>query len=185
MALTAGGLLANGVGCKISVGCKDRIKKGSALPGFGPEAIMYDGPARGDLSGGVLSLEASGLGGANGTFIRNMDDKVTLGVAVKGGFIVSDQFGGCDLTILRNPAGEILGAHVYSSASCRSCVASPPKGWSVIGTWQSNGYQAKWGTGALLVFAFLEGGQIRIVAVGLKGYPMTISNVESPHTFAI
>ena len=121
--LTASNLVANGVGSTIDVTCKSAIKEGSGLPGFGAEAIMYDGPVHGDLSGGVLSLKGGSLAGANGTFIRNMDNKVTLGVSMAGGFIASDQFGGCDLTILRNPAGAFLGAHVYSNDACRSCIA--------------------------------------------------------------
>jgi len=182
--LTAPNLVASGVGCTIKMTCKAKIKEGSGLPGFGAEAMMYDGPVDGDLSGGVLSLEACSLAGANGTFIRNKDNKVTIGVAVAGGFIVSDQFGGCDLTILRNPAGAILGAHVYSNEACRACIASPPAGWRVVGTWQSKGYQAKWpGIGGLFAFAFIEGSQVKVVALALKGYPGKVSHVELADTF--
>lgn len=182
--LTAASLVANGVGCTISVTCKSKIKAGGGLPGFGPEAMMYDGPVAGDLSGGALSLETSSLARANGTFICNKDNKVTLGVAVAGGFIVSDQFGGCDLTILRNPAGAILGAHVYSNEACRKCIASPPPGWRVVGTWQSKGYQAKWpGIGGLFAFAFIEGSKIKVVAMAVKGYPGKVSHVELAATF--
>lgn len=184
--LTASNLVANGVGSTMTLTCKGKISEGSGLPGFGPQAVMYHGPVFGDLTNRTLSLLASSLSGANGTFIRNADDKVTVGVAVPGGFVVSDQFAGCDLTMLRNPAGAILGAHVYSSEACRTCIASPPAKWRVVGTWQSKGYVERWtGIGGLFAFAFIEGTQIKVVAMGVKGYPPTISNVELAATFDI
>lgn len=188
--LTATTLVAAGRGATITLGCKSKISEGSGVPGFAPEAMMYDGPCNGSLSAGKLdwavSLDGGSLGGANGTFIRNKDDKVTMGVAKTGGFIASDQFGGCDLTILRNPAGAMLGAHVYSSDPCRTCVANPPFGWSVVGTWRSSGYAAKWpGLGGLIAFAFFEGKTVKVVAVGVKGYPGRISNLELAATFRI
>ncbi|MEO1492305.1 MAG: hypothetical protein AAFV19_09165 [Pseudomonadota bacterium] len=164
--------------------CKSKVKEGSGVPGFGVEAIMFDGACHGTLSGSALSLDESALAKANGTFICNKDDKVTMGVAVAGGFLVSDQFGGCDLTIVKNPAGAVLGAHVYSSEKCRSCIAALPTGWSTVGTWKSSGYKAKWpNIGGLLAFAFIEGSKVKVVAAGIAGYPGKISNVELAHTF--
>jgi len=146
---------------------------------------MYEGPVYGELSGKVLSLQLSSYSGANGVFIRNRDKMVTLGVAARGAFIVSDQFAGCDLTILRNPAGQILGAHVYSNAMCRACIANLPKGWRVIGTWRSAGYQAKWKTTALFAFALIESDVVWVVAVGSKGHPLKITNVDPVGPFPL
>ena len=110
---------------------------------------------------------------------------VTLGIVPRGGFLFSDQFAGCDLTILRNPGGEILGAHVFSNTMCRACIAHLPHGWQAVGTWQSAGYSVKWNTTGLSSFAFIEGNQLWVVAVGSKGYPATITNVDPVGPFPL
>ncbi|HEY8289705.1 MAG TPA: hypothetical protein VIG49_10580 [Acetobacteraceae bacterium] len=177
--LTAETLVANGVGCKLTMTCKSDIKNTGGLPGFAPLVKEYSGPVYGDLASNVLSLEKSGMAQSNGTFIRNIDDQVTVGLLIRDGFIASDQFGGCDLTILKAPGGQFMGAHVYSSDACREAMKTPPLGWKVVGTWKSTGYAAKWpGNSALFGFAFIGGGKIKFVAMGLKGYPPTVANVE-------
>src|SRR3954451_1492340 len=104
--LTAELLVASGAGCKFTMNCKSDIKDTGGLPGFGPLIKEYSGPCFGDLTNKTLSLEKSGMAQSNGTFIRNEDDKVTVGLLIRDGFIASDQFGGCDLTILRAPGGQ-------------------------------------------------------------------------------
>jgi hypothetical protein len=146
-------------------------------------AIMHDYPVHGEISGKVLSLEPSSWGGANGAFIQYRKEMVTLGIAMKGGFLASDQFGGCDLTILRNGAGHIMGAHVFSSPLCRACIAAPHAQWTVIGTWASTGYQAKWHTTGLWAFAFIEGAAVWVVAVGTTG--QMITNVDPVGPFPL
>ena len=177
--LTAETLVANGIGCKLSLSCKGDIKDTGGVLGFGPLVKEYSGPCHGDLSGNTLSLEKSGMSQSNGTFIRNEDDKVTVGLLIRDGFFASDQFGGCDLTIMQAPGGQFMGAHVYSSAACRDAIKVPPLGWKTVGTWKSTGYAEKWpGNSALFGFAFIGGGKIKFVAMGLKGYPPTVANVE-------
>jgi hypothetical protein len=168
----------NGLGKGISGTAKNAVGEGGAMAGFDPCCMVYSGPVQASVAGGTIALAAPALGAANGTFIRNKDDCVTFGQATAGGFLVSDQFGGCDMTILRAPDGAYWGAHVYSSASCRAAVAAPPDGWSVIGTWSSNGYAAQHpDCGALFVFAFFEGGKVVIVTVGGGGYPIAVRHV--------
>lgn len=177
--LTAETLVASGGGCKLTLTCKSDIKTSSSVRGFGPLVKEYSGPVFGELKDRTLSLEKSSMAQSNGTFIRNTDDQVTVGLLMQDGFIVSDQFGGCDLTILKAPGGQIMGAHVYSSDACRNAIKTPPLGWKVLGSWKSTGYAAKWpGNSALFGFAFVGGGKITFVAMGLKGYPPTIANVE-------
>lgn len=184
--LTAEDLVAKGVGCKLTMGCKGDITGNNPLPGFGPLIREYSGPVYADLSKQLLSLEKSGMAQSNGTFIRNEDDKVTVGLLIRDGVIISDQFGGCDLTILKAPGGQIMGAHVYSSEPCRKAIADPPLGWKVMGTWKSAGYAEKWpGNGALFGFAFVGGGKVKFVAMGVKGYPPTIANVELASTISL
>jgi hypothetical protein len=181
--LTAETLVANGVGCKFNITCKSGIKDTGKINGFGPLIKEYSGPCFGDLAKGVLTLEASGMSQANGTFIRNEDNQVTAGLLIRNGFFASDQFGGCDLTILRSPGGHYMGMHVYSSTACRDAVKATPLGWKIVGTWKSTGYAEKWpGNSALFGFAFIGGGKIRFVAMGLKGYPPTVANVELAST---
>lgn len=177
--LTAETLVSTGIGCKFTMTGKNDITRSNTVPGFGPRVREYSGAIFGDLAKDVLSLEKSSMSQSNGTFIRNTDDQVTVGLLVRDGFIASDQFGGCDLTILKAPGGQIMGAHVYSSDACREAIKIPPLGWKVVGTWKSAGYAAKWpGNSALFGFAFVGGGQVKFVAMGLKGYPATVANVE-------
>jgi hypothetical protein len=176
----------NGIGKGISGTAKNEIKEGGAMAGFDPCCMIYSGPVNGSMSGGSISLAAPGGGAGNGTFIRNKDDYVTFGQVNAGGFVVSDQFGGCDMTILKAPDGTFWGAHVYSSATCRAAVAAPPGGWSVVGTWSSNGYAAKHpDCGALFVFAFFEGGKVIIVTVGGGGYPLVVRHVGVAASFDV
>lgn len=176
---TAESLVANGVGKKFTINCKSGISDLGAVRGFGPLIREYSGPCFADIAGGTVSIEKSGMSQATGTFIRNEDNKVTVGLLIKDGFFASDQFGGCDLTILRSPGGQYMGAHVYSSPACREAIAAPPVGWRVVGSWKSAGYAEKWpGNSALFGFAFIGGGKLKFVAMGLKGYPPTVMNVE-------
>ncbi len=184
--LTSDTLINGGLNSKLSMTCKSSITTSSSVAGFGPLVVEYSGPVYGELKGGTLSLEKSGWSQSNGVFIRNTDDKVTTGILVRGGFFASDQFGGCDLTILRAPGGALMGAHVYSSDACRKAVQAVPNGWRVVGTWKSAGYLQKWpGISALFAFGFVEGTKIKVVAMGLKGYPPWVSNLELGATFDV
>ncbi len=174
----------NGLGKGITGGVKNAITEGAAMTGFDPCCVAYAGPVNGSVNGGNISLAAPAGGAGSGTFIRNKDDYVTFGQATAGGFLVSDQFGGCDMTILRAQDGTYWGAHVYSSDTCREAVADPPAEWSVIGTWSSNGYAARHpDCGALFVFTFFEGGKVLIVTVGGGGYPIAVRHVGVAATF--
>ncbi|MEO0911596.1 MAG: hypothetical protein AAFY59_01185 [Pseudomonadota bacterium] len=181
--LTAAQLLTLGGG-DFAFSGKSGIKEGSGIPGFASEVITYDGALEGSVSDGKLTLSAGGsLAASEGTFIRNMDERATVGPSVKGGFLASDQFSGCDFTLLKNPAGTLLGAHVYSSENCRAAIQNVPKGWSIVGTWKSSGYIEKWQVTGLFAFAFPEGNKVKVVAMGLKGYPPKIAQVELAATF--
>ena len=182
--LTATNLIANGIGKKIGLSGKNRIQEGTQWPEFGSLSMIYEGPVNASLSEDTLDISASSLSGRNGMFIRNKDDKVTMGLLLKDDVLISDQFGGCDFAILKNPQGVIVGAHVFSSDECRACIAKLPPGWSEICTWKSDGYIAKWqGIGALIAFAFVDSKHVRIVIVGVGGYPGKITHVEDYGTF--
>ncbi len=168
----------NGINCKISGDAKNGITAGAAMTGFDPCCKIFAGPVDGSCSGTDLVLKKPKGGSGNGTFICNEDDQVTFGQVSAGGFLVSDQFGGCDMTILKSPNGTFWGAHVYSSDTCRAAVATPPAGWSVLGSWSSKGYVEKHtDCGALFVFTFFESGKVMIVTVGGGGYPLSVRHV--------
>lgn len=167
-----------GLGKTITGGAKNGIGEGASMAGFDASCIVYAGPVHGSIAGNSISLAAPVGGNGNGTFICNKDDAVTFGQVTAGGFLVSDQFGGCDMTILKAPNGSFWGAHVYSSPACRTAVQNVPAGWSVVGTWSSKGYAARHpDCAALFVFAFFEGAQILIVTVGGGGYPIAVRHV--------
>lgn len=168
----------NGVNGTISGDAKSNISEGAAMTGFPPGCMVFAGPVERACLGGSLSLNTPANGTGNGTYICNKDDYVTFGQITAGGFLVSDQFGGCDMTILRAPDGTIWGAHVYSSDACRAAVSAPPAGWTVLGTWTSAGYAQKHpDCGALFVFTFVESSKVMIVTVGGGGYPVTVRHV--------
>ena len=165
---------------------KSTVKEGGAMAGFPASCIVYSGAISGSVSDTSISLSKPSLGGGKGVFIRNKDDYVTFGQFVIGGFLVSDQFAGCDMTILKAPDGSFWGAHVYSSASCRSDVANCPAGWSIIGTWSSAGYVERHpDCSTLLVFTFFEGHKAIVMTVGGGGYPFIVRHVGVAATFDI
>ena len=185
MSITSSDLRAfGGMNKSIKGSGKSIIKEGGAMAGFPASCIVYSGAISGSVSDSSISLSKPSVGGGKGVFIRNKDDHVTFGQFVAGGFLVSDQFGGCDMTILKAPDGSFWGAHVYSSASCRADVANCPGGWSVVGTWSSAGYAERHpDCAALFVFTFFEGGKAIVMTVGGGGYPITTRHVSVAATF--
>lgn len=164
-----------GLGKAVQFGAaKQSVKEGSRVNGFDASCIVYSGAVGGSVAGGTLTMTA---GGADGIFIPNVDDKVTFGQMTAGGFAASDQFGGCDVTVLRDGSGAYWSTHVYSSDACRGAVQAVPGGWSIVGTWSSAGYAAKHpDCGGLLVFTFLEE-KVKIVTIGVGGWPGTVKHV--------
>jgi hypothetical protein len=99
---------------------------------------------------------------------------------------MSDQFGGCEYTILRNPAGALFAAHVFidvGKTQFHDSLAHPPHGWDNLGTWQSSVNANRWNFPTLLAIAFFERNQVTVVAVGARGYPAKIESVSIAKTF--
>lgn len=185
MSITSNDLQAfGGVDKTIKGSGRSSIKEGGAMAGFPASCIVYAGAISGSVDANGISLSKPRIGGGKGTFIRNKDDRVTFGRFKTGGFLVSDQFGGCDMTILKAPDGSFWGAHVYSSDACRADVANRPAGWSEVGTWSSAGYaDSHADCAALFVFTFFEGGKAVVMTVGGGGYPITVRHVDVAATF--
>ena len=185
--LTANDLLLS-VGCKFTFAFKqNKVSGGGGIGGFGDSVIASNCPVFGFRDGGALTLRHCSPALANGTFVQYADKMVTMGATSTQGFLVSDRFGGCDFTILRYK-GLIVGAHVAvesEESNQRASIAEPPKDWSTVGTWSSKPYIGRWGSGPLLAFAFFEGNCVKLVALGLGGYPPTITHAELAHTFAL
>ena len=180
--LTTSDLLAC-KGKQFSSCSKSQLKNIGPLSGFLPNVVESFMGIHAGIEGNTLKLENAGLGGSDGIFVPNEDDKVMAGILTRDGVIVSDQFAGCDMTILRG-GSAIIGTHVYSSDACRNAIAKPPGNWVTVGTWTSKGYLEKWpGIGGLFAFAVVTGRHCDIVALGLKGYPPQISNVELGASF--
>jgi hypothetical protein len=157
--------------------------------GFAGCVVFKNYPVLGFFSDDVLSLKKGTNALSNGTFVQYEDHSVTLGPTTPGGFLVSDRFGGCDFTILKDPNGRIVGAHVFNDgpqSTTRAAIRNLPPGWSHIGTWESMPYLDRWGPRtSLLAFAFPNGALVKIVAVGVAGFPPKVSEVELAGTFQI
>lgn len=165
------------------------------VPTAPPDILTYSAGVRGHI---VLRSEAavgearsltlgSGNHGTPGTFIQYEQNAVTLGAFPAGGFVASDNFGGCDLTILRDPQHQLFGAHVYFEAShnCRDLIAGHPPGWHIVGTWRSLPYLNRWPGHSIWAFAFIEqNNTVQVVAVGLKGMG-EIKKVDLADSFRI
>lgn len=75
---------------------------------------------------------------SKGVFIQQITSRNALGTLTGGAtFFLSDNFGGCDFAVLRNPAGAFVGAHVYSSDACRQAIQAVPNGWTFICSYSS------------------------------------------------
>lgn len=177
---SAAELLANGLGKKISLLAKNGVKEGSFITALGPVSLMFDGPVLAQIEGDTVSVTKGGGSQQNGIFIRNMDNRATMGVLATGSVMISDQFSGCDFTVIRNPSGVIFGSHVHSDAASRACVnAGLPAGWTHLYTWKSAGYALnKWpGVGGIVAFVFIEGNKIKLVVAGIAG-PGIIKHID-------
>jgi hypothetical protein len=186
MALTANNLLGS-VNCKVNFSGRAVAKKGSTLDGFNGKAMMYSGSVYGDFSPGKVSVTAPGDSASNGTFVIWQNKMITAGTMVAGGFIVSDQFGGCDLTIVRDSSGLLYGMHVHRSkdSDARNYLGDFPVGWKLIGTWESRVYTQKWGEGkavTIVPFVFAEGKQVKVVVIKIDNSGK-ITNAELANIF--
>ena len=184
--LTAANLVANAAGKRIALPKQTEAKRGSTLSGLDTNCIIYDLPIGFELDGDKISASKSSLSGADGVYISNRPNTVTLGVIFGSGVLLSDQFGGCDFAVFKTRAG-IVGAHIYSSETCRGYMADNqlPTGWSRICTWRSSGYADLWpDNGGLVVVAYVAAPNVRIVALGLSGgYPVCVNNVDDVGTY--
>lgn len=184
--LSAGQVLAKAVGKRMNVPARfnnvaatDQAM-GGGLAGFAPEVVVASANVHGRVS--RAGLEIGNGGAATGLYIPRIDDKVTVGVMQAGqSFAYSDGFGGCDLTILRNPQGRLIAAHVYSSNACRSAVAADalPAGWMHVYTWRSRGYITQWEYASVCCLAVLSGRRLKIVALrGSRGTDATLEEAR-------
>ena len=150
-------------------GCSD----GSHAAGFPPEVIYFSGKVSGAVTGSGLAITAPGGGGTQGLFVPFEQDQATLGVlSGSDSFFISDQFGGCDFTVLKNPAGQWAGSHVYSNAACRAAITKTPPGWKHVYTWKSGPYARRFGFGSsIYVVCFVTKSNLKFVMLRIQGQP--------------
>ena len=128
-----------------------------------------------------------GGGGTPGVYVPATPDTCNVGVLLYGEcFFYSDQFGGCDFTVLRDAAGNIYGSHVHSSAACRADIAAVPPGWSVLYTWRSGPYARLFGmTGSNSMLCFVTGNQLRFLYIRLQGTPNLVHDIREAASMRI
>ena len=156
------------------------LAMGGSLAGFDPIVIHSSRPTEGRVSQGGLQI-GTGSGSSRGIYIPAVQDKVTTGVLTGGAhFAYSDQFGGCDFTMLRDSGGNLVACHVYSSAPCRSAVAGGglPVGWTHIYTWRSSPYAQQWGYASIHCLAVLRGTKLTLVALKITGREPTVEDAR-------
>jgi hypothetical protein len=180
---TAASVITKAPGKKINLSGRSGCKAGNRVTGFS-ELVKYNqGKISGHIGEGGLQILASGKGGVEGVFVPFEPGKATLGeLSGAEGFFVSDQFGGCDFTILKNPQGQWAGAHVYSNDACRAAIAATPEGWTNVYTWRSGPYARRYGmSGSILVICFVTKISLKFVMVRVEGLGVVKDAVLSAH----
>jgi hypothetical protein len=174
---------APGKGCDFSG--RNECKEHGRVAGFGNEVIFFNGAVNGeaDISGLKITkidpLVKANPAVSQGVFVPFKQDYATIGILTgTQGFFYSDQFGGCDFTILKSSKNEWVGSHVYSNVACRNAIATPPKDWNLVHTWKSGPYALKYGmSGSIHVACFVNKASLEFVMVRITGYPPKVSEV--------
>ena len=173
---TAEKVITKAPGKKISLSGRSGCKAGNRVTGFSDLVKYNQGKVSGHIGEEGLQILGAGKGGAEGVFVPFEQGMATLGVLSGAeGFFISDQFGGCDFTILKNPQGQWAGAHVYSNDACRAAIADTPEGWTSVYTWRSGPYARRYGmSGSILVLCFVTKISLKFVMVRVQGFPPVV-----------
>ncbi len=179
--MTAESLVANAPGKGVNMSGRSECEEGAHLVGFPAQVISYQGKVSGEVTEAGLKIGAPGGDAAQGVFVPFKQDYATVGV-LSGGecFFVSDQFGGCDFTVLKTADGRWAGSHVYSSDTCREAIAAVPEGWTNVYTWRSGPYARMFGMGggSINVVCFVTGSHLKFVMLRIRGYPPTVAEAR-------
>lgn len=151
--------------------------EGGQVAGFPAGVVFNQTKVTASVGDGGLKFATSGGDGAAGVYIPATPDKCNVGVlAGPEGFFFSDQFGGCDFTVMKTNDGLWAGSHVYSSDACRANIAAVPAGWTTVHTWRSAPYARRYGmTGSNCVMCFVAKGSLKFVMVRVAGYPPKVA----------
>jgi len=176
--LTANGVITGAVGKALSAPSSSGATGGAAA-GFQGEVVYNQIKVKGALNDGALAFTAAQTG-AEGVYVPYIQDKCALGtLSGAEGFFYSDQFGGCDFTVLKDANGNWVGSHVHSSDACRSSIAAPPGSWTSVYTWRSGPYAREFGmAGSINVLCFVTRTHLNFVMVYIRGYPPKIADVR-------
>lgn len=138
---------------------------GGNVAGFAPNVIWSHRGIQGQVTNSSLYIGV-GRGASRGVYIPAIQGFVACGRVTGGAhFAYSDQFGGCDFDILRDPAGTLVCCHVYSSDACRQAIAALPPGWTHIYKWRSGPYIQLWGYDSINCLAVVRGTRLQICAL--------------------
>lgn len=173
MPFTAESVINNAPGKGITM--PGRPSEGGQVTGFPTDVVFCQSKVTGTAGTGGLAISGT-TGTATGVYVPATPNKCNMGVLSAGeNFFFSDQFGGCDFTVLRDNNGNWAGSHVYSSDTCRQNIAAVPNGWEVVHTWRSSPYARKYGmSGSIAVCCFVTGTHLKFVVVRITGFPPTV-----------
>lgn len=186
--ISANDLYTNAKGKGIALACKyPAFSSGDSVAALGDKTKMFSKAVKAEILGGKISVSTAAAGTQNGVFVCDSPNYATMAELGQTQIVISDQFSGCDLTIIQRPDGGYMGSHVYSDPDCRKCVNEGlPAGWKHIATWKSSGWMPHWKCSGLVAFAFIEASTVTFVFLGVGGAwdaPVVMNVQLETHSF--
>ena len=168
MPITADGLITNAPGKGITT--PSAPIAGAQVAGFGASVVFNQKKVTAAVGPGGLAI-ADAQANGTGVYVPATPDQCNVGKLSAGeNFFYSDQFGGCDFTVLQDPTGNWVGSHVFSSDACRNDIAAIPANWQTIYTWRSLPYAKKYGmSGSIAMCCFVSATHLKFVMLRVSG----------------